>query len=174
MDEVYEMYRWKHWMNERKFSSLEDLLRESPISYETILSYGKEIFFLEQYDLDRSFQECPVYWENLQQISFEEVEPGLEEAKRRWKVFQDYGHILTMDDMIEMVKSEHERKQLISLLKKEPSLLYMQKDGETFLEHIIVEYITSIKGGQEIQFESMGRMSLCLNFIDKCENRATI
>ena len=147
MDEVYEMYRWKHWMNERKFSSLEDLLRESPISYETILSYGKEIFFLEQYDLDRSFQECPVYWENLQQISFEEVEPGLEEAKRRWKVFQDYGHILTMDDMIEMVKSEHERKQLISLLKKEPSLLYMQKDGETFLEHIIVEYITSIKGG---------------------------
>lgn len=148
MDEVYEMYRWKHWMNEQKFSSLEDLLRESPISYETILSYGKEIFFLEQYDLERSFKECPIYWENLQHISFESVELGLEAAKKRWHIFQEYGRTLTMDNMIEMVKNEHDRKQLISLLRKDPSLLYVQKDGETFLEHIIGEYIISIKRGQ--------------------------
>ena len=123
MDEVYEMYQWKHWMNEHKFSSLDELLQKSPVSYETILSYGKEIFFLEQYDLDRSFKECPIYWENLQQISFESVEPKLEDAKKKWILFRDYGRILTMDDMIEMVKNEHERKELISLLKKEPSLL---------------------------------------------------
>ena len=148
MDEVYEMYQWKHWMNEHKFSSLDELLQKSPVSYETILSYGKEIFFLEQYDLDRSFKECPIYWENLQQISFESVEPKLEDAKKKWILFRDYGRILTMDDMIEMVKNEHERKELISLLKKEPSLLYTQKDGETFLEHIITEYISSLKSGR--------------------------